>query len=94
MNEPLNRRRDYGQEVMMMTSQEISCSVNSCFYYGSGDRCRASKIMVKNNPAALGNANMEIGTIGEEARRSNQTLCETFIPEEKGPKPGIERIER
>jgi len=79
---------------MMMASQEIFCTVNSCFYYGSGDRCSASKIMVKNNPVTLGNVNMEIGTIGEEARRSNQTLCETFIPEEKGPKPGIERIER
>ena len=75
-----------------MASQEIYCTVNSCFYWGSGEKCQASKIMVRNNPANLQNANMEIGAIGEEARRSNQTLCETFIPKDHGPKPGIERI--
>lgn len=76
-----------------MASQEIFCSVNSCFYYGSGDRCRASKIMVRNNPTMIGDVNMEIGEIGGEARKSNQTLCQTFVPKERGPKPGIERIE-
>ncbi len=75
-----------------MANQEIYCTVNSCYYYGSGDNCKASKIMVRNNPQTLGNANMEIGTIGGQARESNQTLCETFIPKEKGPKPGIERL--
>lgn len=77
-----------------MAQQEIYCTVNSCYYYGSGDLCKAAKIMVKNNPATLQNANMEVGTLGGEARQSNQTLCETFIPKDKGPKPGIERIDR
>lgn len=75
-----------------MPHQEIYCTVNSCYYYGSGDNCRAEKIMVRNNPASLGNANMEIGTLGGQAKESNHTLCETFIPKAKGPKPGIERI--
>jgi hypothetical protein len=75
-------------------NQEIYCTVNSCYYYGSGDRCHASKIMVRNNPATLGAARMEVGELGREARVSNQTLCETFIPQERGPKPGIERIGR
>lgn len=81
------------REVFEMANQEIFCVVNSCYYWGSGDHCMASKIMVKNNPATL-DARMEIGTIGSDARTSNQTLCETFIPEEKGPKNGIERLDR
>lgn len=76
-----------------MAQQEIYCTVNSCYYYGSGDKCAASKIQVQNNPATLRDVNMEIGTIGGEAGRSNQTLCNTFIPKDKGPKPGIERID-
>lgn len=76
-----------------MASQEIYCTVNSCFYYDSGDKCAASKIMVRNNPATIGNVNMEVGEIGSKASKSNETLCETFIPEGQGPKPGISRIE-
>lgn len=81
-------------EVIAMATQEIYCTVSSCFYYGTGDSCTAEKIMVRNNPATLGSANMEIGTIGEQAKESNHTLCETFIPKEKGPKSGISRVER
>jgi hypothetical protein len=72
--------------------QQIYCTVDSCFYYGSGDNCKASKIMVKHNPATTSNSDMEIGTLGGVARESNQTLCETFIPQHQGPKPGISRI--
>ncbi|HEY3363739.1 MAG TPA: DUF1540 domain-containing protein [Symbiobacteriaceae bacterium] len=75
-----------------MANQEIYCSVNSCYYYGSGDKCKAEKIMVQNNPNTLGNANMEVGSIGGEAGHSNQTLCNTFIPQNRGPKPGIARL--
>lgn len=76
-----------------MSSQEIYCTVNGCYYYGGGDRCKASKIMVQNNAAVLRNANMEIGTLGGEAAKSNQTLCQTFVPKDQGPKPGIGRID-
>lgn len=75
-----------------MANQEIYCTVNSCFYYGDGDKCKASKIMVKNNPARSGSFNMEVGTIGGEASHSNQTLCETFVPKGHGPKEGISRL--
>ncbi len=77
-----------------MASQQIRCTVSSCYYYGAGDNCVAEEIMVRSNPATLGNANMEVGAMGVEARTSNHTLCETFIPQERGPKPGIRRIER
>jgi hypothetical protein len=50
-----------------MANQEIYCTVNSCYYYGSGDHCMASKIMVKNNPATLADSKMEIGSMGGEA---------------------------
>jgi len=77
-----------------MANQEIYCTVNSCYYYGSGDKCKAEKIMVKNNSATLGNTRMEIGSIGgSDAAQSNQTLCETFIPKNKGPKNGINRMD-
>lgn len=75
-----------------MPNQEIYCTVSSCYYIASGDKCAASKIMVKNNPATVEKLRMEIGTIGDEAKESNQTLCHTFIPKVLGPKPGIERI--
>ncbi|HWI64875.1 MAG TPA: DUF1540 domain-containing protein [Symbiobacteriaceae bacterium] len=77
-----------------MANQQIYCTVNSCYYYGNGDRCRAEKIEVQNNQATLGNTRMEIGSIGgSDAGRSNQTLCNTFIPKDKGPKPGINRMD-
>ncbi|MDF2626401.1 MAG: hypothetical protein K0R39_232 [Symbiobacteriaceae bacterium] len=76
-----------------MADQQIYCTVNSCYYYGSGDKCKAEKIMVKNNPDTLGNTRMEIGSIGGEAATSNQTLCQTFIPKAQGPKPGISRMD-
>ena len=77
-----------------MPNQEILCSVDSCYYNEGGRQCKAEKIVVQNNPATMGNAKMEIGELGGggEATRSNETLCHTFIPRERGPKPGIERL--
>lgn len=75
-----------------MPDQEIYCTVNSCFYYDSGDKCAASRIIVKNNPETAARAKYEVGTIGE-AETSNQTLCRTFVPKEHGPKQGIHRID-
>ncbi|HEY8347235.1 MAG TPA: DUF1540 domain-containing protein [Symbiobacteriaceae bacterium] len=76
-----------------MAHQEIYCTVNSCYYYGSGDVCTAQKILIRHNPATLG-TDMEVGALGDEAHDSAQTLCETFIPKDRGPKPGIARINR
>jgi hypothetical protein len=76
-----------------LANQQILCTVNSCFYYGSGDKCKAEKIMVKNNETTLRDTRMEIGSIGGEASNSCQTLCHTFIPKEQGPKPGIARMD-
>jgi hypothetical protein len=75
-----------------MAHQQILCSVNSCYYNEAGQECKAAKIMVQNNAASLANVKMEVGEVGGEAPRSNQTLCHTFIPKGKGPKPGIERL--
>lgn len=76
-----------------MATQEIFCTVNSCYYYASGDKCAASKIMVRNNPTANRDVDMEVGEIGSQASQSNETLCETFVPKHQGPKPGIARIQ-
>lgn len=75
-----------------MASQQIRCTVSSCYYYEPGNNCAAESIMVRSKPGAAGNTNMEVGTIGGQASDSNETLCETFIPETKGPKPGVRRI--
>ena len=75
-----------------MASQQVRCTVSSCYYYGAGDNCVAEEIMVRANPATMGHTDFETGEMGGQARQSNQTLCETFIPQEKGPKPGINRI--
>lgn len=75
-----------------MVNQQIFCAVNSCYYNEDGSKCKASKIMVQNNAATLGNTGMEVGTMGGEAGRSNQTLCHTFVPRDQGPKPGIDRL--
>lgn len=79
-----------------MGRQEIHCTVDSCYYYGTGDKCHAERIMVRNNPGA-GNANagFEFGRLGTEnqPRVSAQTMCETFVPEQQGPKGDIRRID-
>ena len=75
-----------------MASQQIRCTVSSCYYYAAGDSCAAEEILVRADPEAMGKTGMEVGDLGGEARQSNHTLCETFIPHQQGPKPGIRRI--
>ncbi len=78
-----------------MGQQSIECTVHSCYYYASGDQCRASAIMVANNPSTIrGQAGTEFGAeLGTpQAATSAHTQCRTFIPEGQGPKPGIRRL--
>ncbi len=56
----------------------VKCSVDSCYYWGSGNVCEANEIMVKNN---IDSPTFEIGTIGEmDARTSEETMCATYKP--------------
>ncbi|HLO01695.1 MAG TPA: DUF1540 domain-containing protein [Symbiobacteriaceae bacterium] len=75
-----------------MAHQEILCTVDSCFYNDSARVCKAAKIMVQNNFVHLNDIKMEVGSMDRAASNSNETLCQTFISKEKGPKPGIERL--
>ncbi|OTA41070.1 MAG: hypothetical protein A6D92_10275 [Symbiobacterium thermophilum] len=75
-----------------MASQHIRCTVSSCYYYAPGDNCAAEEIMVRADPTTIGTSAMEVGDLGAAARESNHTLCETFIPQKRGPKPGIRRL--
>lgn len=78
-----------------MAVQAIKCQVASCYYNENGSRCLAETIQVQNNYAGKGNAaRMEVGTLegAAQAAISNQTMCGTFIPKEKGPKEGIRRL--
>ncbi|MDB4896461.1 MAG: hypothetical protein JWN15_2723 [Firmicutes bacterium] len=76
-----------------MANQEIYCTVESCYYYGKGDVCKATKILVKNNPATLRNAGTGSDGKGGQAHDPNETLCDTFVREDQGPKAGIGRID-
>lgn len=78
-----------------MGKQEIHCSVSSCYYWHEGDQCRAERILVRLNTAGApgADAGYEFGELGRRAEQSPHTMCETFVPEHKGPKPGISRIE-
>lgn len=64
---------------------DVKCSVNSCTYWGTGNRCEADTIFVDNN---IGEGDdMEIGKIGgDPADVSEQTCCRTFKPGEKKKK--------
>lgn len=75
-----------------MAQQEILCTVDSCYYNDDARVCKAAKIMVQNNFVHLRDVKMEAGSMEGDASNSNETLCQTFIPKEKGPKPGINRL--
>lgn len=76
-----------------MGEQTIYCTVASCYYNEGGDRCRAESIQVRVNPRALGETRFEVGAIGDrQAVTSEQTQCQTFIPRDQGPKPGVRRL--
>ncbi|MBO8126585.1 MAG: DUF1540 domain-containing protein [Firmicutes bacterium] len=56
----------------------VKCTVDSCYYWGSGNVCEADEIEIKNN---VRNFNMEIGTMGAmEAQTSEETMCATYRP--------------
>ena len=78
-----------------MATQQIECTVSSCYYWHDGDECRAAKILVRMNEATnVANAGYEFGDLSGAAQRSPHTMCETFIVQQQGPKPGIHRIDR
>ncbi len=59
---------------------DVSCTVSSCYYWGRGNKCEASEILVKNNLKTSPYA--DAGQIGQpgKARTSAETICETFRP--------------
>jgi hypothetical protein len=75
-----------------MGRRVIDCSIASCYYNEAGKVCQASRIQVQHNGATLNAASMEIGALGAAVATSNETLCETYIPDGLGPKPGIPRL--
>lgn len=49
-------------------AKDVVCSVDSCNFWGQGNKCQAESIMV-NNVRPM-----------EHAHRSDETNCETFEP--------------
>ncbi len=64
-----------------MVDARIKCSVDTCRYWGSGNRCEADSIMVAVDGAAGGGERLEAGVAGGgAAHRSSETKCDTFRP--------------
>lgn len=74
-----------------MPQQEILCTVSNCYYNEAGKKCIAEKIQVVMDAHAMGGGKMEVGGIGE-AGNSAKTACQTFVPKQQGPKPGVGTI--
>lgn len=67
----------------MPENQHIHCSVSNCHYYGSGNICTASEIMVMTDKQGVQAdiADKPVHQIpGEPARSSEATCCKTFMP--------------
>ncbi len=64
-----------------MAHEKISCGVDTCQYWGQGNKCQAEKIMVATDAAASGTGvRMEAGKQSTAADNSSNTKCETFRP--------------
>lgn len=49
-------------------AKDVVCSVDSCTYWGHGNKCSANKVNVNNSHSA------------DRAYKSDETNCETFKP--------------
>ncbi len=72
----------------MAHESRIKCYVDSCEYWGHGNKCMADEIEVDNmHRTRPGKGDMELGQLGAghgEARKSEETCCETFRPRRRG----------
>lgn len=66
----------------------VSCYVDSCEYWGTGQVCKADQIVVDNSRGRKGGSySMEVGEFGQgggDARTSGETMCQTFKPKSGG----------
>ncbi|MEO4055317.1 DUF1540 domain-containing protein [Solibacillus sp. CAU 1738] len=72
-----------------MPNVEVNCTVSNCVFHAKGNICGADKIVIdmdyhskdKNNTEFASDFNLH--TMSEEASRSSDTCCKTFISKEK-----------
>ncbi|HHV78750.1 MAG TPA: DUF1540 domain-containing protein [Firmicutes bacterium] len=81
----------------------VRCTVDSCDYWGEGQRCTAEEIWVKVNATRvgsafnefaeeLGKARGEVGPLGDmTASSSGETCCDTMRPRRHERTQGGER---
>ncbi len=62
-----------------MTNERIRCTVNTCRFWSSGNKCEADTIMVANDEGREG-GRLEAGVAGAEgqAHDASETKCDTF----------------
>ncbi len=64
----------------------VSCYVDNCQYWGTGQVCKADQIVVDNSrgrTSGRGSYGMEVGEMGKggsDATTSSETMCQTFKP--------------
>lgn len=61
-----------------MANERIRCTVDTCRFWSSGNRCEADTIMVANDADQAG-GRLEAGVAGGgQANDASQTKCDTF----------------
>lgn len=68
---------------------EIYCSVNTCQYWGEGNKCLAKEIMVMSDAAASNlpdnvDATMHQSIQPTPTNTCMETCCKTFVPKGSG----------
>lgn len=83
----------------MPTSAKIRCSVNNCHYWGQGNICDASQIMVTSDPTGQSkpddfDASRAQQVPGTPVSTCMETCCKTFVKQgsDKTNVDGIRRV--
>ncbi|MEG0260078.1 MAG: DUF1540 domain-containing protein [Lysinibacillus sp.] len=71
-----------------MPTVEVNCSVSNCVYHAKDNLCEAEKIeidmdyLTKNNIKTEFAKDFDIRSMKEEASKSSDTRCKTFVSKE------------
>ena len=60
-------------------AQDVKCEVDSCHYWGKGNKCNAEQILVNYKDSISGGSDVEFGMMGNK-KSTDSTCCETFRP--------------
>ncbi len=67
-------------------AKDVKCEVQSCYYWGTNNKCHADEILVKyTDKPSMHQSDVEFGLIGGNKGKTSteDTCCETFKPKTK-----------